>query len=293
MIITNLIGGLGNQMFQYAAGRSLSLDLKEEDHRLSIDQFSDYQSHNGFELTKVFALPSIKVASNSDLKQLLGWRSPCKMRRLITHLPSTLKGPHWIDESNVQLISTKQHKGRDFYLHGYWQAPGHFIRHAAQIKRDFIFRQGMDAEDRKLLDKMTMKPSVSVHVRRGDYTSLRNRSIYAEAGEAYYRSAMAHVRERVADAQFFVFSDDPGWVMEKLLPGLGPLTLVQHNKGKSAANDLRLMMHADHNVIANSTFSWWAAWLNNNPQKMVLAPRKWYVDEHRGDDIVPDDWIRL
>lgn len=292
MIITNLIGGLGNQMFQYAAGRALSLDLNE-DLRFSVDQFSEYQSHNGFELADVFALPSMKVASSSELEQVLGWRSSRKVRRVMTRLPRLFKGKHWVDEANIQVFSNRHQAGRDFYLHGYWQAERFFIRHAAQIKHDFVFTHGISAADQKLLEQMRMKPSVSVHVRRGDYNSRRNQSIYAQTNVAYYRSAMAHIRERVTDAQFFVFSDDPVWVTEKLLPHLGPLTVVKHNVGKNAANDLRLMMNADHNVIANSTFSWWAAWLNDNPKRIVLAPKNWYVDDHRGVDIVPDDWIRL
>lgn len=292
MIITNLIGGLGNQMFQYAAGRSLSMALNTV-HRLSIDQFGGtYQDHNGFELAHVFDIPSMALASDLDLKHTLGWRSEKKIRRIVSHLPRAFKGARWLDEAHVESIASRV-ESEDFYLHGYWQSEKYFHQHAAQIRKDFLFKGEMSAMDQDILWQMRHPSSVSVHVRRGDYVSPKNQSIYHQANEAYYRAAMGCIRERVPHARFFFFSDDPGWVKAELMPCLGPMTVVSHNAGKAAANDMRLMMHADHHIIANSTFSWWAAWLNDKPQKTVVAPRHWYVDENRGADILPQDWIRI
>jgi hypothetical protein len=140
---------------------------------------------------------------------------------------------------------------------------------------------------------MRQQPSVAMHVRRGDYTNAKNSRVYAQAGPQYYRAAIAHVKATVANPRFFVFSDDPGWVRQHLLSEAS-MVVVDHNSGAHSYNDMRLMSLADHNIIANSTFSWWSAWLNAHPQKCVVAPKRWFLsDGMDSSDVCPADWILL
>ena len=126
-----------------------------------------------------------------------------------------------------------------------------------------------------------------------DYTSAKNQDLYAQCNLNYYRNAINMLRERVPGTQIFAFSDDPDWVASQLLPEFEGIEIVRHNTGSRSANDMKLMSTADHHIIANSSFSWWGAWLNAKPNKLVIAPKPWFLNKTIDDDLIPSTWVRI
>jgi hypothetical protein len=292
MIIANIIGGLGNQMFQYACGRALSLRTGQS-LRIAADQFENYALHNGLEIQRVFQV-EVPQATVAELKQLLGWQTSPKLRRLFGRPAMRwATGRGWSSEPNFAFWPSINNIQTSTYLHGYWQSEQYFADIADQIHQDFTFRMHWDAEDLAVRDRMKAQPSASLHVRRGDYTLAKNQTVFATCGLEYYRDAIRVLRHRVPNVRFFAFSDSPDWVDEHLSPEFGPIEIVRHNSGARSANDMRLMSQADHHIIANSSFSWWGAWLNPSTEKVVIAPKRWFLNGKDDRDLVPKKWIRI
>lgn len=293
MIISNIIGGLGNQMFQYACGRALSLRLKQP-LRITTDQFKNYKFHNGFELQNVFKL-KVPQATISDLELILGWQRFPIIRKILSRSKmhwATCSG--WCNEPHFEFWNGIKDIQLSAYLHGYWQSEKYFSDLSDQIRQDFTFNMDWNDFDLGVLKQMKTQPSASLHVRRGDYhTIAKNKRIFALCDINYYREAICLLRKRVPDIRIFAFSDDPDWVETYLINEFGPITIIRNNARERSANDMRLMSYADHHIIANSTFSWWGAWLNPSPEKIVIAPRLWFIDEKNDQDLIPSNWIRL
>jgi hypothetical protein len=135
--------------------------------------------------------------------------------------------------------------------------------------------------------------AVSLHVRRGDY--VKNPKTTATHGLCsldYYHTAIRYIYETVEQPYFFIFSDDMAWVKEHLKID-APCQYVDHNQGKESFNDMHLMSLCKHHIIANSSFSWWGAWLNSSPEKIVIAPNKWFANQNNIKDLLPNDWVTL
>lgn len=291
MIITNIVGGLGNQMFQYACGRALSF-YTNQSLRIATDQLIGYGLHNGFELQRVFNVDVIQ-ASGNDLKNLLGWQASPKLRRVLgrpTMRWATRES--WVSEPRFNYWPGIKDVTMPVYLHGYWQSERYFLTAADSIRKDFEFRLPWDNDDLNIRERMHAQPSVSLHVRRGDYTISKNKSVYAQCGIDYYRNAISLIQQRVPDVRIFAFSDDPDWVEVNLGQEFSSIEIVRHNTGDRSAYDMRLMSQADHHIISNSTFSWWGAWLNPSPDKIVIAPSRWFVNGTDDSDLIPSSWIR-
>lgn len=292
MIISHVIGGLGNQMFQYAAGRALSL-ARGVPLRLDAQDFEGYALHNGFELHRIFGFDA-QVASRKDVRQVLGWRSLDPLRRKLFH-PRFLKlrgGSLFVDS-----LSNQRYNLADMpdpcYLMGNWQSERYFAHIADTIRVDFAFKalpSGRNAELAGLMGKTT---AVSLHVRRGDIaanpTSL---AVHGLCSLDYYQRAIEYVTAKVGNPEFVIFSDDMAWVRENLYVGY-PCHYVDHNKGLESYNDMSLMSMCRHHIIANSSFSWWGAWLNPNPEKIVVAPQRWFAANYDSSEIVPSSWTQL
>lgn len=294
MIITNLLGGLGNQMFQAACGRAHSLRTGQS-LKLSVDQFNGYRLHNGYEIAKVFRWQPA-LATSGELRDLLGWQSHPLVRRVLGR-PAMRKwsSRRWVNEPHLHFWPEALQRDGPCYLHGYWQSERYFADFAAQIRADYAFAFDWDEADRAVLRQMRAGPCVSLHVRRGDYLSAKNTGLLVSLGLDYYQAALRHVVAQVPGLRCFAFSDDPEWVLRHLAPEVDRLTVVSHNRDSRSAHDMRLMSQASHHIIANSSFSWWGAWLNPSPDKIVVAPRQWYHDEtrHSSRDLVPETWVRL
>ena len=296
MIIGNLIGGLGNQLFQYACALALARRTGQT-LGLAVDQFAGYALHQGFELTRAFAA-DVPLASPDQVASLLGPLQGATARRWVARLLPGRRfgGRAWFEPADGSFLpALLQHPG-PAYLHGYWQDERYFADQAAALRQQLRFRasSAQTADTlRGLLDPAAGTP-VSVHLRRGDYASNpKNQRIYAACTPAYYFAAMDRVQALEPQTRFWVFSDDMPWAREVLAGRAPQVVFVDDNRGADSWNDLLLMSRCRHHIIANSTFSWWGAWLAERPGQTVIAPRLWFNDEARGANIVPQRWQRF
>jgi hypothetical protein len=176
-------------------------------------------------------------------------------------------------------------------LAGYFQSEKYFSEHADTIRQDFSLKEPFSQKAYEYLQRIEAVPiSVAVHVRRGDYVSdPQTRIFHGNCSWEYYENAMRFMRERTGDAKFFFFSDEPEWLAADQLDGVVVAGLSPHE-------DMCLMSRCRHQIIANSSFSWWGAWLNNAPAKIVIAPKQWFANEkmeQQTGDLIPPGWIRL
>lgn len=292
MVISQVIGGLGNQMFQYAAGRALAMRLGG-DLALDISAFENYNLHQGFELTRVFAM-SPAIASGQDLSRMLGWQHSPLARSVLARRPfAVLRSRRFVSEPHFHYCSDFDQLDGDVYLAGYWQSEKYFKRVIAQIREDFRFRLPLEGENAELAARLSQTQAVSLHVRRGDYASnSATTAVHGLCSPTYYHDALRIVRQQIPDAHLYIFSDDIGWVRKNIKIEL-PSVYVEHNQGKDSFNDMMLMSLCRHHITANSSFSWWGAWLNSSSSKLVIAPKKWFADDKSTADLIPHQWMRL
>lgn len=291
MIIVKLIGGLGNQMFQYAVGRNLAIKnncmLK-----LDISGFKGYKLRN-------YDLVNFNVQENiATSNDLMGVILPTdnfilKARKHLERKISRIQDIQYIREKkidfNPKILILKDNK----YLDGYWQSEKYFSDISDVIRKEFTLIKKADPINESYLGDIVDCESVSVHIRRGDYVSdPRTTQVHGFLGLEYYQRALKLMLEKKDNSHFFVFSDDPQWAKMNLITSK-KITFIEHNCAKNY-EDLRLMTHCKHHITANSTFSWWGAWLCQNEDKIIIAPKKWFNDESiNSDDLIPKSWIRL
>lgn len=282
MIITKIHGGLGNQMFQYAAGKSLAVRNNAE-LKLDISYYkeSDYRNYG----LSFFNIQE-DIASKEEIQKYKNtWRKifnkilPPYQRSVITNFQ------HQYDQNILRLKDNK-------YLHGYWQNEKYFIDIANIIKKEFTPKNAINPQVQELLKSHPSKNIVSLHIRRGDYLSSNKFSrIYALLDLEYYTNAIEMIKTKVDNPVFFVFSDDIVWAEQNLSPF--PCVFIS-KIGLTDHEELIMMSKCQHNIIANSSFSWWGAWLNNNPDKIIISPQKWFNDESiSAKEITPNSWMSL
>lgn len=282
MIITRLVGGLGNQMFQYAIGRSLAIK-NQTDLKLDLSEYNVYKLHDyGLDNFKIRA----GVAKREEIDRLKTQRLRLKM--------GWLKKSH-LKESALNKFSAKVfgYKG-DAYLDGYWQTEKYFKDIRRVILDEFTVLHEAEGVNKDMAEKIMGCEAVSLHIRRGDYVSNPEAlKVHGLCSLEYYDEAIRKIAEVADQPTFFVFSDDIDWASANLKIDY-PVVFVGHNDSGKNYEDLRLMSKCRHNIIANSSFSWWGAWLNENKDKRVIAPMKWFNDQSRdSSEIVPDEWLKL
>jgi hypothetical protein len=290
MIISKIIGGLGNQMFQYAFGRYLSIQYRT-DLKLDLRAFETYD-WRVFELG-VFKCQFIE-ASDKEINFILKPRYfPFRKRDYFGFGNQNLV----LKESSMLFNSKFLNVKKDTYLSGYWQSEKYFLSIRDILLDDLKFKPTLSESFRILAESILSTPkSVSVHIRRGDYhNNPQVNKIHGVLSTKYYLESMAIIREKLGNPRFYFFSDDIDWVKNEFNQ-LENAFFIDNNKGNSSFEDMRLMSLCKHNVIANSSFSWWGAWLNQNPNKIVIAPKQWFADPIKNEeakDIVPESWIKL
>ena len=292
MVISHIIGGLGNQMFQFAAGRALSL-RKGVPLRLDIRDFAGYALHNGYELNRIFTI-NAQLASKSDVSSVLGWRASSPIRRRLFRKQLKLfRGNKLFVDTQFSSWSQINEVPENSYLMGNWQTEKYFMEFQETIRTDFTFKMPLNEKNANLAEQVSNSIAVSLHVRRGDIASNPASLVFhGLCSMDYYHKAIAYVVARVDNPTFYIFSDDVSWVRENLHIDF-PCHYIDHNKGKESYNDMRLMSLCNHHIIANSSFSWWGAWLNPRIGKIVVAPQKWFAAEFDASDIVPATWVKL
>ncbi|MGA2913323.1 MAG: alpha-1,2-fucosyltransferase [Methanoregula sp.] len=291
MIIVKLIGGLGNQMFQYAAGRRLA-QHHNTDLILDVTGFASY-SLRKYELD-IFRI-NATIATQDLLKRVEPFSRKDFFRLGIRSL--------FLGETKIESIreQTLDFDGRvlslpdNIYLDGYWQNEKYFVDISDIIKKEFTFATSPPAINKGILEEIRGCNSVSVHIRRGDYISNpKTWETHGVLGIEYYIQALNLIEKKVINPQIFIFSDDIPWVKDNLKTGLALHFMEQSGEEKNY-EDLRLMSNCKHHIIANSSFSWWGAWLSSNQNKVVIAPIKWFSDEKMNGEqkIVPLNWIKI
>ncbi|MCL4404047.1 alpha-1,2-fucosyltransferase [Patescibacteria group bacterium] len=287
MVIAKLIGGLGNQMFQYAAGRRLALQRNTQ-LKLDIRAFETYKLHryslDGFKIAATFA-------TGDDFKKV-GRISTSSMAAQLAHKLKINRFGRLVIERSFGFEPEILNLPDGVYLDGYWQSPLYFNDIEGTLRREFSLKEALP-DYGGLLEKIRQPNSVSVHVRRGDYVNdaLTNQ-FHGTCSPEYYRRASQVIGERVSRPQFFVFSDDIDWVRDNLTIGAST-TFIDKTFGLSNYQELILMSYCQHHIIANSSFSWWGAWLGDSPSKIVVAPKRWLNLPVETKDLFPADWIAI
>jgi hypothetical protein len=285
------MGGLGNQMFQYAAGRQLAATHRTI-LKLDISDFKDYKLHDyglsAFNIKELFATPKeIQLLKEQEsgsfkkkIKKLL--RRPSKIG--ITHIRE--KQYHFDPEILTMPDS--------IYLDGYWQSEKYFSNIANIIRTEFTVTLPQADKNRQLAQQITSCESISLHVRRGDYvTDAKTNTIYGTCDLDYYARCIERLDHKVHHPCFFIFSDDPEWA-EKNLKITHPATFIDHNGPEKNYEDLRLMSQCRHHIIANSSFSWWGAWLGQHQDTIVCAPKRWFNSpSFNTKDLFPEAWTGI
>lgn len=292
MIISKIIGGMGNQMFQYAAGRALSLEY-DQPLRLDVSGFANYGLHQGFELQRVFYCQS-EIADESEVRNILGWPfSPGIRKQLARKSLALFRSKGFIVEPHYHYWPEIKNVPPNCYLDGYWQSEKYFQDAASVIRVDFTFKTPLANRNAEIVEHIGQQNSVSLHIRRGDYaTDSNTNATHGLCSLDYYRNAIQYVAERIKHPFFYIFSDDIAWVKDNLKMNL-PCQYIDHNRGAESYNDMRLMSLCRHHIIANSSFSWWGAWLNPRPEKIVIAPQKWFANNNNIKDLFPQGWVTL
>ncbi|WP_373515190.1 alpha-1,2-fucosyltransferase, partial [Persicitalea sp.] len=290
MIIVKLQGGLGNQLFQYATARALA------HHHNTVVAFdartlraNDSQSAftpRRYELDQagiVFRQVPMRDRITYGMESVAAHHPVARLlRRLRGAVMYSERSPAY-DPALCDITTSRS------YIKGFFQSEKYFhsIRSVLLQEINFPIPTGPYSQ------LMAAAPSISLHVRRGDYvTNHAARTFHGLCSSHYYRRAMEYAKAKLGTAQVFVFSDDLAWAKENLVGPL-PITFVEHTKPVVASYDLCLMSRCHHHIIANSSFSWWGAWLNPSPDKLVIAPDRWFADDQAQQhtkDLIPDSW---
>jgi len=297
MVITQIHSGLGNQMFQYAAGLALAKHLKVQ-CKLDITWFehaASAQTPNPFQLD-VFPKIRLDVASKSEIDALIRPPSDGILNR-INHKINRNRPIH----KQWAFVEPHFHFYKDFnlakspvFITGYWQCEKYFLPIADEIRNTFSIEILESDINFKIAEAINNSQAISMHVRRGDM--VKNPEVAEKHGSCnleYYKNAMSFIEKEVQTPTYFIFSDDKDFVKE--IFAHKPNVVIIENI-KQDYEELILMSKCNHNIIANSSFSWWGAWLNDNETQIVIAPKKWFSDptmQQQTMDLLPDSWIKI
>ncbi|WP_126246410.1 alpha-1,2-fucosyltransferase [Chitinophaga rhizosphaerae] len=278
MILVQLKGGLGNQMFQYAAGRTLAL-------RYDVPLYLDKGSYEPRQAA-MYGLDGLKIHAAAASENMIphpGLLGKVFNRLAPASMRSILREAHFHYDPAFEAVKPP------VYLKGYWQSWKYFAPVADVIREDFAFNIDFSPEILAKAEALRNSNSVAMHFRRGDYTSTSAAVYHGICEPEYYERAAA----RYPGATFYIFTNDPAWVKDNLPAGI-PYEILSGSLSSSQYEDLFLMSQCRHQVIANSSYSWWAAWLNRFPGKRITAPKRWFLAEGLHDhDLVPAAWDRI
>jgi hypothetical protein len=279
-VITRLAGRLGNHLFQYAAALGLA-DRLDRDVLIDCSVIPDsFYKFDAFEIDAAFARPD-QVPANIKRSRLLsriGWSSTIDHRY----------------QKRSRIDDFFKNSDAPIFLDGFWQSEHYFQHCAALVREKLRFRNPPEGRNSEFLQQIQSTSSVSVHVRRGDYvSSAAAAKRYYVCPTDYFETAFRSIQAQInTQLMVFLFSDDPDWAKSNLKFDV-PVVAVVGNNGDTAHEDLRLMAHCKHHVISNSSFSWWGAWLMEQPDSITVAPPRWFIDPRMDESrIVPSRWQR-
>lgn len=291
-VIANLIGGLGNQMFQYATGRAVA-------HRHGAPLLLDSSGFVHYDLRR-YELGKLSIqarlATEDELTHAgVRAKAPTLLSRVskalgLCHPANLLKEASFTYDTRIEQATPP------VYLDGCWQSERYFSTIRAQLLQELTLKNNWVPSNEDMFGQIRAAGAgaVSLHVRRGDYvTNAHTASFHGVCSLDYYRAAVAYIAKRLGAPHFFIFSDDLDWVRQNLQIGF-PTTFVAINSADNGIYDLMLMRSCRHHIIANSSFSWWGAWLNPHDDKIVVCPQRWFSGASLDTrDLIPSSWIRL
>jgi hypothetical protein len=284
MIIIGLFGGQGNQMFQF----SLYLILKKQKKAIILKN-SVAQSMKILNRSTIFEAYVLDKDYNLNINKY-----DLRIRALFEKIiikSFTLFNRRYI-ELDPSVFDNNIFNLNNYYIEGYWQSEKYFCNYRNEILSAFKLRKELDKKN-QTYEKLILKAeiSISIHFRFGDYTNEMNKAIYGDiCNEEYYQNAIDYFNKNFSNPTFFIFSNEHELITKKF--DIKNYFIINSNGEDKGYFDMYLMSICNHNIIANSSFSWWGAWLNLNPDKVVIAPLKWTNNENR-QDICPKEWIRI
>ncbi len=295
MIAVKLMGGLGNQMFQYAVGRQLALMHK-------VDLVLDISALEGrtpgtfrrYEL-KHLSIDATLLDPNdifmTQYRSIGGFR--CFLANIKSKFGLPLNPPNQVKEKGFAFDPKIPMSSDNCYLQGYFQSEKYFYQIRDVLIQDFKVVNPLKGKNKEISDKIVSTESVSIHIRRGDYVNdQKTAQFHGTCSLDFYRTALDYICSKLENPHFYFFSDDIEWVRKNIVVN-HPAIYVDNN-ADCGYEDMRLMSMCRHHVVANSSFSWWAAWLSNYPDKIVLAPKNWFRTEDLDTrDLVPSSWVVL
>ena len=286
MVVVKVSGGLGNQMFQYAFGKAIA-KKNNEDFQMDLSFYAT-QSLREFELLK-FNINERTIRTESFF-DVLGIKK--KMQKIYLKFTKQNSFGTYYKEKEATVYDPNVFSlGKEKYFDGYWQNEKYFLEIRECILREFTSKAKFSKEMKKNMSYIKSTSSVSVHIRRGDYvTNGHTHNVHGVCDLGYYKKAIEYFVEKINEPVFFIFSDDMAWCKENF-----SFVSEKHfvDNTKNAIEDLELMKNCKHNIIANSSFSWWGAWLNESPTKIVISPLRWVVNNPKNHKWVPNKWMQF
>lgn len=286
MIIIKIIGGLGNQMFQYVYAKALQ--QKGHEVKIDISAFETYKLHGGYQLDKynIDLESSTKDENDKFYKNTFFYKV---LRRFGMDFSRRIKEKSLVFDNRFLEIEDNS------YLDGYFQCEKYFKDIREIILKQFTINLELSSYAKEIENKiLNSQNSCSIHIRRGDYIVGNNINIHGACDIEYYKKAIQYLEEKVENINYFIFSDDIEWVKENL--AIENAIYIDSKEKRIPHEDIYLMSLCKNNIIANSSFSWWGAWLNQNEKKIVIAPKRWFADdklESQSKDIVCESWVRI
>lgn len=286
MIIVKIIGGLGNQMFQYAYAKAL--EQRGNEVKIDITVFETYKLHGGYQLDKYDI--DLKESSVEENNRYYSKTIFSKILRKVGVKSSTV-----IREKSLLFDDTFLNIEDDDYIEGYFQSEKYFKNIRDILLEQFSIKQNLSNYTTEIEKKIIKtKNSCSIHIRRGDFVNTTNINIHGNCDLVYYKKAISSLEDRIGKLKFFIFSDDIEWCKQNL--EINNTVYIDSKEKRIPHEDIYLMSLCGHNIIANSSFSWWGAWLNKNEDKIVIPPKRWFADEKldkESMDIVCEKWLKI
>lgn len=288
MYIVNLKGGLGNQLFQYFFSQSLKLSSENK----TIKFCETIINQNQQKLDDVFNI-QLDWANQKDLSNVSFILKNYFLRKNIPRVAKKLKIKNFFNNiliENESLFYDLNTLKKFKYLDGYWQNQNYFFKFKEEIQSKLKFKNHLDIQNKLNIDKNLSK--IAIHIRRGDYLKKKNSNILWIPPKEYYINYINHFNLKFPKNIFIFFSDDIDWVKNNF-KDININKIFIDNTLHKGLNDFQLMSQCDHFIISNSTFSWWAAYISKNKNKIIVCPNKWFKNNLRKNEaIIPKDWIR-
>lgn len=292
MILIKITGGLGNQMFQYALACILA---KKNNAPVYID--TSFFQNNSTGTPRELELELFDNNLNLATPEILAYFNSLTTRHKLKR-NFGLNYPKIYQEETFDFRKKVLDLKSPVYLKGYFQSFKYFTGNENFIRKLFSFPiQELDKINISLLEAIKNQNSIGIHIRRGDYVEdKKTKNFHGNLKKEYYLEAISKANRSCGNPKLFFFSDDSEWVKKKFTDIKFTKTFIDYNTGENSWKDMFLMSNCKHNIIANSSFSWWGAWLNQNSEKTIIAPKKWFAINKENEDmpdLIPPSWIRI